>query len=104
MTRPGSAFKVFTDDQWVQFLQTGVFAGSPIDIADGYIHLSTGEQLEGTLARHFSGQTGLVIAEIDLGCLETKVRWEPARNGDLFPHVYGKIDRAAVIGSRTEGA
>ena len=46
-------------------------------------------QLPETLDKHFAGQTGLVIAAIDLGVLGDAVRWEPSRGGALFPHVYG---------------
>lgn len=99
--RPNTAFKIFTHDQWAQFSQSGTFKGSPIDVADGFIHMSTADQLDGTLAKHFSGQEDLVIAEIDLARLDPNVRWEPARNGALFPHVYGQIDREAVIRFKT---
>ncbi len=43
-------------------LGSGVFNGAPIDIADGFIHLSTAAQLTETVKRHFAGQSGLSIA------------------------------------------
>ena len=58
-----TAYKVLTADQWAQFERDAVFCGAPVDLADGYIHLSTAEQLAETLAKHFFGQTGLVVAE-----------------------------------------
>jgi uncharacterized protein (DUF952 family) len=97
MTNPSTAFKIFTADQWSRFQVEGVFNGAPIDLADGYIHLSTADQVEGTLQKHFAGQQGLVIAEIDLDQLGPAVRWEPARGGALFPHVYGAISDGAVL-------
>ena len=66
MSHPPIAYKIFTAAQWGQFQADGVFAGAPVDLADGYIHLSTADQLQGTLDKHFAGQTGLVIAEIEL--------------------------------------
>ena len=63
---PVTAFKVLTADQWAQLEAEGVFHGAPVDLADGYIHLSASDQLQGTLDKHFGGQTGLVIAEVDL--------------------------------------
>ena len=51
-----TAYKVLTADQMLALEHEGSFAGAPVDLADGYIHLSTAEQLGETLARHFAGQ------------------------------------------------
>ena len=72
---PSVAYKILTAEQWAGFDETGVFAGAPIDLADGYIHLSAEDQVAGTLERHFAGQTGLVLATIDLAMLGDAVRW-----------------------------
>lgn len=92
-----SAFKILTAQQWADFERERVFHGATIDVTDGYIHLSTAEQLEATLAKHFAGQTGLIIVEVDLALLESDVRWEPAREGALFPHLYGAMPIDAVV-------
>jgi uncharacterized protein (DUF952 family) len=94
---PVTAYKVLTSDQMAALLAEGSFAGAPVDLADGYIHLSTAEQLTGTLDKHFAGQDGLFIAEIDLTVLGDAVRWEPSRGGALFPHVYGILPIDAII-------
>src|SRR3546814_12130319 len=78
-------------------LRDRVFRGAPIDIADGYIHLSSAEQVEGTLEKHFAGQSGLHIAEVDLTLLGDAIRWEEARGGALFPHLYGDLPIDAVV-------
>jgi uncharacterized protein (DUF952 family) len=96
------AYKILTADQWAAFQDASVFAGAPIDLTDGYIHLSTDEQLPETLAKHFSGQADLVIAEINLAALGNAVRWEPSRGGALFPHVYGQIPITAVLSVRSD--
>jgi uncharacterized protein (DUF952 family) len=94
-----TAFKVLTADQWAQFQADGIFHGAPVDLADGYIHLSATEQLQGTLDKHFAGQSGLVIVEVDLVALGKRVKWEVSRGGALFPHIYGPLAMAAVIGT-----
>ena len=96
MTTP-TAFKVLTAQQWADFERERVFRGAPVDIADGYIHLSAAEQLEGTLAKHFAGQTCLMIAEVDLLQLGDAIRWEESRGGDLFPHLYAELPIHAVV-------
>jgi uncharacterized protein (DUF952 family) len=97
MTAAATAFKVLTAQQWADFEREGVFRGAPVDVADGYIHLSTAEQLEGTLAKHFAGQSDLTIAEVDLTPLGDAVRWEESRGGALFPHLYGELPMTAVV-------
>jgi uncharacterized protein (DUF952 family) len=90
------AYKILTSEQFAA-LEADVFEGAPIDRADGYIHLSTASQVTETVARHFAGRTALVIAAVDLQALGPAVRWEPSRNGELFPHLYGRLIRAAVV-------
>ncbi|MGE3691759.1 MAG: DUF952 domain-containing protein [Novosphingobium sp.] len=90
------AYKVLTSGQFARWQAEDFFAGAPVDLADGFIHLSTAGQLSGTLDKHFAGQSGLVIAAIDLVMLGAAVSWEPSRCGDLFPHVYAKLPMAAV--------
>ena len=92
-----TAFKVLTPQQWADFERERVFRGAPVDVADGYIHLSTADQLEGTLAKHFAGQIGLMIAEVDLTLFGDAIRWEESRGGDLFPHLYGELPIHAIV-------
>ena len=91
-----TAYKVLTSGQMAVLLADGSFAGAPVDLTDGYIHLSTAAQLAETVAKHFAGQTGLHIAVVDLGQLGDTVRWEASRGGQLFPHIYGALPISAV--------
>lgn len=94
------AYKILTADQWSQFQSEDIFTGAPVDLADGYIHMSTADQLAETVAKHFAGQTGLVIATIDLTQLGDALKWEMSRGGALFPHYYGALPMAAVVGTK----
>ena len=96
------AYKILTARQWARFQSEGMFTGAPVDLADGYIHMSTAEQLNETLAKHFAGQSGLVIATIDVAQLGDALKWEVSRGGALFPHYYGALPMTAVI--KTEAA
>ncbi|SDA11917.1 DUF952 domain-containing protein [Sphingomonas sp. NFR15] len=86
--RPTTAYKVLTAEQMAT-LEHGSFAGAPIDLADGYIHLSTAAQLTETVDKHFAGQSDLHVAAVDLDALGDAVKWEESRGGQLFPHLYG---------------
>lgn len=93
---PLTAYKILTQEQMDMLEHERVFLGAPIDLADGYIHLSTAEQAQETLEKHFAGQTGLWLAAVDLAALGETVRWEPSRGGQLFPHIYGPLPLDAV--------
>lgn len=90
-------YKILTQDEWDTYCSDGETSGSPLDQKDGFIHFSTAAQVTGTLAKHFNGAGPLVLAEVPLPALsEQDVRWETARNGDLFPHLYGALRRDSV--------
>ena len=93
------AYKILTAAQWVAFRQDGSFAGAPIDLADGFIHLSAADTVVETAARHFAGRDGLVLVAVNLAALGDAVRWEVSRGGALFPHVYGVLPMTAVARS-----
>jgi beta-hydroxylase len=97
---PGTAFKILTAAEYAGFLADGRFEGSPVDRADGFIHLSAADQVKGTLARHFAGQADLVLVEVNLAALGDAVRWEESRGGALFPHIYGVLPFSAVTGTK----
>lgn len=75
---------------------SGVFEGEALDRADGFIHLSTRDQLAGTLETHFGAVRHLALAEIDAAALGDTLKWERSRGGELFPHVYGVIAFSAI--------
>jgi uncharacterized protein (DUF952 family) len=83
------AYKVLTASQLAVLEHEGSFAGAPVDLADGYIHLSAIDQLAGTIDKHFAGQSDLQIVAVDLDALGDAVKWEESRGGALFPHIYG---------------
>jgi len=94
---PLTAYKVLTADQMATLERDGSFTGAPVDLADGYIHLSTADQLTETVDKHFAGQSDLHVAAVDLGSFGESLRWEESRGGQLFPHLYGPLLLETVI-------
>ncbi|RYD96121.1 MAG: DUF952 domain-containing protein [Sphingomonadales bacterium] len=91
------AYKVLLAEQLATLEHDGLFAGAPVDLADGYIHMSTAAQLGETISKHFAGIDDLAIATVDLEVLGDTVKWEVSRGGDLFPHLFGPLSLDAVI-------
>lgn len=96
MSRPQTAYKVLTNAE-MKALEVGTFTGAPVDLEDGYIHLSTADQLTETVDKHFAGQSGLWVAAVDLTAQDDPVKWEESRGGALFPHLYGALLLETVI-------
>jgi uncharacterized protein (DUF952 family) len=90
-------FKILTKAQWREALAAGVFAGSPVDLADGYIHFSSAETVRETARRHFSQQSDLVLVAFDAARLGDALKWEPSRGGALFPHLYSTLDPSLAL-------
>ncbi len=92
----GSLFKIVPSADWAT--ADGRIPRAPVDVRDGFVHLSARHQVAGTLAKHFAGRTDLVIVEVDPARLEPDtLRWEVSRGGDRFPHVYGDIPPEAIV-------
>lgn len=89
-------YKITPQALWREAEASGRFTGAPIDIADGFIHFSTAAQVRETAAKHFSGQTDLLLAAIDDASLGDALKYEVSRGGALFPHLYGVLELTAV--------
>jgi uncharacterized protein (DUF952 family) len=90
-------YKICGKDEWGAAETSGFYPGSDHDRRDGFIHFSTISQLPGTLAKHFAGRDDLLLIAVDADALGAALRWEPARDGDLFPHFYGELPIAAAL-------
>jgi uncharacterized protein (DUF952 family) len=89
-------YKICPASAWREAERQGVYRGSADDHRDGYIHFSTAAQVPETARKHFFGQTGLFLIAVDAGALGEALRWEPSRNNELFPHLYGDLELGAV--------
>jgi uncharacterized protein (DUF952 family) len=93
-----------SNDAWLAADKQGTYHADSLS-TEGFIHCSTTSQIVGVANTFYHGQSGLVLLVIDPGKLNTKLKWEPpaepepthAREGELFPHVYGPINLDAVV-------
>jgi uncharacterized protein (DUF952 family) len=93
-------YKICSASAWREAERQGVYRGSADDIRDGFIHFSSSSQVAKTAEKHFLGQTGLFLIEVDVDALGDALRWEASRNDELFPHLYGELDLGAVTAVR----
>lgn len=90
-------YKICPRTLWQAAEKAGRFDGAPVDLADGYIHFSSGEQARETALRHFVEMDDLLLIAVDAEALGKELRWEPSRGGALFPHLYGSLPMSAVL-------
>ncbi len=90
-------YKIFRRPEWDAFRAAGDTAGAPVDVADGFIHMSTSAQVAQTAAKHFAGDSDLVLLALDDQALGPDLKWEPSRGGALFPHLYRPLRMADVV-------
>jgi len=93
-------YKILRSSEWAAFDDAGETSGAPVDLADGFIHLSSAAQVAETAAKHFAGAEGLWLLAVGTEGLGEALRWEPSRGGQLFPHLYGELRRKDVVWAR----
>jgi uncharacterized protein (DUF952 family) len=90
-------FHMCVKNEWQEALANGVYEGSSQDVADGFIHFSTANQVSESAFKHRKGQLGLVLLSVEVALLGKALMWEISRGGALFPHLYGPLPLKAVI-------
>lgn len=90
-------YRLVTETEWREAVKTGIVPARDIDRRDGFIHLSTREQVFETARLHFVGVDDLLALEIALGPISAQVKFELVpKRGEAFPHLYGKLRREHV--------
>lgn len=90
-------YKICAAPAWREAERERRFRGAAIDARDGFVHFSTAAQVVETAGKHFAGAADLVLVAVDARRLGAALRWEPARGGALFPHLYDALPLDAVL-------
>lgn len=90
-------FHLTTKENWDKYKQSGNYEPESLDI-DGFIHCSTGSQVEDTANRFFAEQDEILLLIIDASMIREDVKYEKdEETGEKFPHIYGPISVNAII-------
>ena len=89
-------YKIVAASLWSEAEAAGIFRGSPVDVEDRFIHFSTATQVAETAAKHFAGQSDLVLFAVEAADLGEALRWERSRGDALFPHLYAPLPTSLV--------
>jgi len=66
---------------------------------EGFIHCSFADQLDAVLKRYYADAKAVTILKIDASKLDSKLVVEPSTGGENYPHIYGPINKDAIVGS-----
>lgn len=92
---PRLIYKILTHEEWKKFKQKkNFFTG--LDMRSGFVHLSTKKQVDDTIKKYFFDYSILVLVGFKSADLKKSLKWETSRDGNLFPHFYGKLDLKKV--------
>jgi len=97
---PTTIYKMCESALWREAERAGLLRGAPVDLRDGFIDFSTTDQVRETAAKHFAGEADLMLVAVDAAAVESALKWEVSRGGDLFPHLYGALPLSAVLWAR----
>lgn len=90
-------FHLTTKENWNEHKQSGNYEPESLD-SEGFIHCSSGSQVEDTANRLFAGQDQILLLVIDASMIREDIKYEKdEETGEKFPHIYGPISVNAVI-------
>lgn len=89
-------YHIVTPENWEKQKSEAEYEAESLQ-SEGFIHCSYENQLEAVLERYYKGVERILILTIDPGLLTSELIAEPSTGGEVYPHIYGKINRAAIV-------
>src|SRR6185437_13567793 len=65
--------------------------------SEGFIHCSFADQVARSANRFYGDAADLLLLHIDGQRLSSPLREESSGTGEIFPHIYGPLNRDAVV-------
>lgn len=88
-------YHIVLPEDWAAF-DTELYRAKSLE-TEGFIHCSFADQLNAVISRYYKGRKQLVILEIDPERLMSRMIKEPSTNNEIYPHIYGPINRDAIV-------
>lgn len=89
-------YHIAIESEWNGQIHSAEFA-PPAFAREGFVHTSRKHQVAGVADRYYKGRTDLLLLEIDEAKLKHPLKDEPSSSGEFFPHVYGEINKDAIV-------
>ncbi|MFM9904615.1 MAG: DUF952 domain-containing protein [Pyrinomonadaceae bacterium] len=89
-------YHIVLPDVWAAF-DGDLYRHASLEI-EGFIHCSFADQLDGVIERYYGSAERIVVLEIESDSLMSRTLKEPSTNNEIYPHIYGPINRDAIVG------
>ena len=89
-------YHITTAADWLRQADSPVYEAASL-ATEGFIHLSTAGQVAGVLERYYQNVPNLLLLHIDPARLTSELKYEVSTNADLFPHLYGSLNKSALV-------
>ena len=88
-------YHIVLPEDWAAFDTDLYFA--PSLASEGFIHCSFEHQLDAVIGRYYGNRDRVVVLEIESDRLMSRTVNEPSTNSEIYPHIYGPINRDAIV-------
>ncbi|GAB3708882.1 DUF952 domain-containing protein [Spirosoma flavus] len=89
-------YHIVPNTNWLAFKEQDNYEAASLQ-TEGFIHLSTKEQVAQTLSRYYQNVPDLLLLHVDTAKLTHTLKYEPSTNNELFPHLYGPLNKDAIV-------
>lgn len=89
-------YHIVLPEDWEKFNNEKFYEAESLP-SEGFVHCSFADQIETVLQRYYKDVEKVFILEIEPKLLTAKLVAEPSTNNEIYPHIYGRINREAII-------
>jgi uncharacterized protein (DUF952 family) len=90
-------YHIVLPEVWEKFEDEKFYEADSLQ-SEGFIHCSFAEQVEVVLQRYYKDAKKVLLLAIEPEKLTSELVNEPSTGGEIYPHVYGKINKEAIVG------
>ncbi|MBS1797578.1 MAG: DUF952 domain-containing protein [Acidobacteria bacterium] len=90
-------YHIVLPEVWEKFADEYEYAAESLE-TEGFIHCSYRNQLDAVLERYYRDAEKVLILEINPHRLTSPLVAEPSTAREIYPHIYGKINKSAIVG------
>ncbi len=89
-------YHIVTPEVWEKFNDASEYEAESL-ATENFIHCSYRHQLDGVLERYYKNQSKVLVLHINPHLLTAKLVAERSTGGEVYPHIYGKINKTAIV-------
>ena len=89
-------YHIVLPEVWEKFKDKNFYEAESLR-TEGFIHCSFADQIETVLQRYYKNVGKVLILTIEAEKIKSKYVEEPSTNQEIYPHIYGAINRGAIV-------